>query len=211
MAGYGTNSDLMNQYASTFSGGNAGAAPVGAGIGLLGGLGPAALLSFAPALLGKLGLFGEDPQKKLRRELLKVQSPENMTRLIQQYYQQASSSPAFAQAQGTIAAGANQASNNVAANLAQRGIGTSGVGAVLSGLTPSLVGSQMAGLRTSLYQGAQNQAQSTIEQQIKALLGTSGPSQNQQLAGAGINSLAPFLQSYLQSRFPNFAKMGAVA
>jgi hypothetical protein len=154
----------------------------------------AALLSFAPGLISSL--FGS-PQAKLRNQVKKLTSAQNVGATTNKFYQNAISSPAYSQAQGAIAAGANQAGNNVASSLAARGIGTSGTGAVLSGLTPSLVGSQTAGLRSSAYQGAQNQAQNSIEQQIAALTGTQGPSQSSQLFGVGLEAFLPYLQAML--------------
>lgn len=152
------------------------------------------LLSLAPGLFS--GLFGGDPQKKLRKQINKLLDPKNQAALTKQFYEQAISSPAYSQAQGTIAAGANQAGGDIASSLAQRGIGTSGTGAILPGLVSSLVGSQQAGLRTSAYQGAQGQAQNTLQQQLAALTGTSGPSQTQQLFAGGLDALGPLLAQY---------------
>ena len=154
----------------------------------------AALLSFAPGLISSL--FG-NPQQKLRRQINQLTSAGNVGKVTNQFYQQGLASPAYSQAQGNIAAGANQTSNQVAGNLAARGIGTSGTGAILSGLTPSLVGSQQAGLRSSTYAGAQNQAQQSIQQQIAALTGTQGPSQTQQYFAGGLEALMPYLQKLL--------------
>lgn len=151
------------------------------------------LLSFAPGLLSSL--FG-DPRKKLQKKIQKLISPANQAALTQQFYNQALGSPGFSQAQGQIAAGANQAGSDIASALAQRGIGTSGTGAILPGLVSSLVGSQQAGLRSAAYQGAQGQAQNNIQQQIAALQGTAGPSQTQQLFAGGLDALGPILAAY---------------
>jgi hypothetical protein len=165
------------------------------------GLGPAALLAFAPGILnGLFGLLGGNPQKKLQKKINRLLSPENQKALTNQFYQQALGSPAFSQAQGQIATGANQAGSDIASSLAQRGIGTSGTGAILPGLISSLVGSQQAGLRTSAFQGAQNQAQNTIQQQIANLQGTSGPSQTQQLFASGLDALGPILAQYFNQQ-----------
>lgn len=155
------------------------------------------LLSFAPSLLS--GLFG-DPQKKYLRKARQLMSPQNLANLTNQFYQQQIGSPAFAQGQGAIAAGANQASNQVASSLAQRGIGTTGTAAVLSGLTPSLVGSQQAGLRTAAHQSAQSQAQQNIERQLALLAGTSGPSQTQNLFAGGLEAFIPYLTAMMGGR-----------
>lgn len=163
---------------------------------------PALLLpALFSALPGIAGLFGGNPQAKLRRQANRLLASQG--NLTNQFYNQAIASPAFAQAQGSIAAGANAAGGQLASSLAQRGIGTSGSAAVLSSLMPSLVGSQQAGLRTSAYQGAQNQAQQQIQQQLQLLLGTQGPSPAQQGFAGGINAFAPFLQQYLGAKYPN--------
>jgi len=174
----------------------AAAAPMTGGLSLLLPL----LMSFAPGLLGKL--FG-DPNLHLRKQIEALLSPQNMSRLTNANYQQSISSPAYSQAQGSIAQGANQAANTVAQNLAARGLGTSGTGAVLSGLTPSLVGSQTAGLRTAAYESSRQQALDTISKQIEALYKTSGPSQSQQLFSGGLSAFSPYLESYLRAHFPS--------
>jgi len=156
-----------------------------------------ALLSMAPGLISSL--FGSQ-QKKLMKQIRKLSASQGG--LAEKYYQQNLASPAYSQAQGTIAAGANATGSNIAQQLGASGIGTSGTGAILSSLVPSIVGQQQAGLRTSAFQGAQGQAQNEIQQQIQALLGSQGPSQTQQLFGAGINAFAPYLQNYLTSRYP---------
>ena len=158
-------------------------------------------MSMGPAVLSKL--FGNDPQKKLQKQIMQLLSPEQQAALTQKFYQANISSPGFSQAQGTIAAGANQASNQVAGNLAARGIGTSGTGAILSGLTPSLVGSQTGQLRAGAMTSAQEQARATTNAQIAALQGTSGPSQTQQYIGSGLQSFGPMFESWLKAKFPN--------
>lgn len=168
-------------------------------------LGPLAF-SFLPGLLG--GLFG-NPQADLRKKLQKLIGSQGA--LTRNLYQQNLASPAYSQAQGTIAAGANQAGNVVARNLAQRGIGTSGTGAVLSGLKPSLVGSQLAGLQTGAYNSAQQAAMQQISQQIQALLGTQGPSPQRQLFGTGLETFGPFLQQFLSARYPGTFKTSQAA
>jgi len=179
-------------------------AEAGAGLSALGLPG---LLAFAPALLSKLGLFG-DPQAELMKKLRELLSAANVGRTTQGYYQQAIGSPAFSQGQQNIAAGANVAAGDIARNLAARGIGTTGLGAILPGLQSSLVGQQQAGLRTAAYRTAQQQAQDAIQQQIALLLGQ-GPGQTRQLAGVGLESLLPFLQEWLKARNPAFAGVGA--
>lgn len=153
------------------------------------------IMSFAPALLS--GLMG-DPQKRLRSQLNKVAGPGNLSYLTNQNYQNFLSGPAYQQGLASIAAGANQAQNRIGAELGARGIGTSGTGAILSGLTPSLVGSQRGQLQTAGWQSAQQQAQQQVQNQIQALMGTSGPSQTQQMFAGGLEAFAPLLLEWLK-------------
>lgn len=163
------------------------------------------LLSAAPGFLSKL--FGGDPREEYRKKVaaLLAKRPE----LIAKLYQQAQGSPAFAQAQGQIAAGANATQGNLQSSLGARGIGTTGTGAILSSLLPSLVGNQQAQLRTSAYGAASNQADSDIQAQLAALTGTQGPSQTAQLFGAGLGAFGPLLSQWLQSRLGAPATAGA--
>jgi hypothetical protein len=156
-----------------------------------------ALLSFAPGLLSKL--FGGDPRKKYMAEIQKLLASRGAR--TASLYQQVQGSPAFSQAQGTIAAGANQASGNLASSLAARGIGTTGTGAVLSSLLPSLVGSQQAGLRTAAYQTAGSQADQDIQAQLAALAGSQGPSQSTNLFAGGLSAFGPLLSQWLKMKY----------
>jgi hypothetical protein len=137
----------------------------------------------------------------LRKQVGNLTSAANVGRQTDKFYQQALGSPAYSQAQGTIAAGANVAGGDIARSLASRGIGTSGVGSILPGLMSSVVGGQQANLRTQAHQGAQQQAQQAIQAQLDALMGTQGPSQTQQLFAGGLESLIPLLSQY-------FSQMG---
>jgi hypothetical protein len=158
------------------------------------------LMSFGPALLNKI--FGKDPAKELRRQIAKLTSAANVGKTTNQFYNQNLGSPAYSQAQGSIAAGANAAQGNLMNSLGARGIGTSGTGAILSSLMPSLVGQQQAGLRTSAYGAAQDQANQSIQAQIAALQGTQGPSQTQQMFAGGLSSFGPYLEQFLKNRYP---------
>lgn len=155
------------------------------------------LAAFGPAIFSKLFNKGQDTQKQIE-ELLK---PETLAKLREEFYRQALQSPAYSQAQGTIAAGANQTANNVAASLAARGVGTTGSGAILSGLTPSLVGSQTAKLRTDAYGVANESALANLKERLAALTNKQ-PSQSQQMLGAGLESFGPYLTQFLKARYP---------
>jgi type IV secretory pathway TrbL component len=176
------------------------AAPATMGMSLLLPL----LMSFGPSIFSKL--FGGDPQQNLRDQINKLLASQGA--LTNQNYQTNISSPAYSQGQGVIAAGANQTGNNVAESLGARGLSGSGTRDVLSGLLPSLVGSQLAGLKTTAWNSAQGQAQNTIQEQLDALMKTSGPSQNQNLFAGGLEAFQPYLQAYLRSKYPQLSSMG---
>jgi len=160
------------------------------------------LLSFGPSILQHL--FG-DPKQKLRQQIEALLSPKNIAGTTNSLYQNILGSPAYSSALGNIATGANQTANQVQQNLAARGIGTTGTGAVLSGLTPSLVGSQQSSLHAGAYEMAHKTALDQIQARIAALTGTSGPSASQQMFSGGLEAFGPYLEKYLRMRFPQLA------
>jgi hypothetical protein len=155
--------------------------------------------SFAPSLLG--GLLGKnDPQEKLRKQLMALYGPENLTKNTNALYSQFLGSPMFAQGQGAIAAGSNQLQNALSGSLGARGLSTSGIGAIAKPIAGSLAGGQLAGLRAGGFQQAQTGAQNLINQQGQALQGIgASPNYTQQLLGNGMNFFGPFLQEWLKS------------
>lgn len=161
------------------------------------------LLSFGPAALSKL-FGGEDPKAKLRRQIMELLSPAMRAKLSEQFYRQNLQSPAFAAGQGAIATGANVASNQLSQNLGARGLGTTGTGAILSSLTPSLIGKGISGLHVAAEQDARAAADKSIADQIAALTGTQGPSETRQFVGAGIGAFTPYLAAYLRAKYPTF-------
>lgn len=158
------------------------------------------LLSFGPSVIQKL--FG-DPKEKLRKQVEALLNPNNITATTNQLYQQMLGSPAYSAALGNIATGANQTGNEVKANLAARGLGTTGTGAVLSGLVPSLVGSQQSNLKAGAYSLAHQTALDQIKARIANLTGTYGPSSAQQMFAGGLQAFSPYLESFLRQRYPN--------
>jgi hypothetical protein len=168
-----------------------------------------ALFSFAPSILS--GIFGGDPNKRLREQLMQLMSPQNQSKLTNQFFQQNLASPAFAQGQRQIAAGANATQGQLANSLGARGIGTSGTGALLSSLIPSIVGQGQSQLNTSAFNAARGQAQNTLEGQANALTGTAGPTQTQQFLGGGLSSFAPMLEAWLKSKYPQMFTPGGMA
>ena len=161
-----------------------------------------AAAAFAPMLLG--GMFQRnDPNEKLRQQLMTLFSPQNVNRQTGQFYNQFLQGPGYAGAQRSIAGGANALQNQLGRNLGSAGLRGSGIGALLPGLASSYSGSQLGGLQTAGYNQARSDAMGAINQQA-GVLGQIGPSPNytQQFFGAGLDFLGPLLRQYLQQRRP---------
>jgi hypothetical protein len=159
----------------------------------------AALMSFAPGLLSKL-FGGQSSGQQAMDKIRALYDPAYRAKLQAQYYQQNLQSPAYSQAQGTIAAGANQSASQIASSLGQTGLTPSGTGAIMSGMIPSMVGHNLAGLRTTAYNAAGGTADTTIEGMIQAILKTMGPSQTQQMFGAGVTDFSKYVADWLKAK-----------
>jgi len=157
------------------------------------------LMTFGPALLSKL-FGGKSSGEKAMDKIRALYDPAYRAKLQAQYYQQNLSSPAYSQAQGTIAAGANQSASQIASSLGQTGLTPSGTGAIMSGVIPSMVGHNLAGLRTTAYNAGGTAADQSIEGMVRAILETQGPSQTQQMFGAGTDAFSKFLSQYLTQK-----------
>ena len=164
----------------------------------------ALLTTFGPALLSKL-FGGKSSGEQAMDKIRALYDPAYRAKLQAQYYQQNLSSPAYSQAQGTIAAGANQSASQIASNLGATGLTPSGTGAIMSGLIPSMVGHNLAGLRTTAYNAGGTAADQSIEGLVNAILKTMGPSQTQQLFGAGINDFSKYVANWLANKYPSLA------
>lgn len=160
------------------------------------------LMSFGPALVSKL-FGGQDPNDKLRQQVAMLMSPGYQNQLHGQFLNSNINSPAFTAGQNAIAAGANQTANNVSERLGAHGLNASGTSDILNSMRPSLVGNNTAQLYATADQAAQAQAMQAIQQQLQALYGTQGPSQDMQYAAAGLSNFAPYLlTSWLKSNYP---------
>lgn len=189
----GTTAGQFTGPAGTSFAGGGGFNPLHLLAGLAGGPWGAIGTALLPSLLSKLGLFGGDPQAKLRKQVAMLSSPQNLQRQTQFQYNQALQSPAFARSQGAIAGAGNTAINQLASSLGSRGLSGTGIGSVAGSLASSIPGIQMGNLYSNTFGQAQNAAQNQIQQQINSLLQAgAGPSQTQQLFAGGLQSLAPY-------------------
>jgi len=159
-----------------------------------------AALAFAPMLLG--GTFGRnDPNEKLRRQLMQLFSSQNIGKRTGEFYNQFLQGPGYAGAQRSIAGASNVLQNQLGRNLGASGLRGSGIGALLPALGGSFSGSALGGLQTAGYGQARSDALDAIRAQAGGLTSV-GPTPNytQQFFGAGLDFLGPILQQYLQGR-----------
>jgi hypothetical protein len=171
-----------------------------------GGMGPAALLSFLPMLMG--GAFQRhDPQEQLRQKIAELYAPANIQRGTQELYQQNLSSPGFGMGQRSILGASNQLANSVGNRMAQQYGGASGqfrMGA--APLARSTAGLNMGQLYGNTWNQSQNQYMDNINKQAQ-LYGGIGPSPNYtaNLMAGGMNSFLPFA---FRSLNPNIYRQG---
>jgi hypothetical protein len=181
------------------------------------GIIPQLLMAFGPAIVAKMFGWKTAAEKEAERlakektsamdQIRALYDPAFRARLQAQYYQQNLSSPAYAEAQGKIAQGANQSAAQIASSLGQTGLTSSGAGAIMSGMVPSMVGRSLAGLGTAAYNAGGTAADASIEGQAAAImraLGTqgasAGPSMPAQMAGAGLTDFSKYLGDWLTKR-----------
>ncbi len=170
--------------------GGAAAGPIGWGA-LAGG----ALSSFLPMLLGG-GVNRQ--QNQYRDQIMKLLSSQNLGQQTGNLYNQFLQSPAYAQAQRGAIQGGNQMQTSLNRALGNRGLATSGIGAIAPSLAGAAAGNMQNQIRTGAYNQAGNQAQDLIRQQVQALQGLGPPIHaGSELAGAGLSSFTPMLMQFL--------------
>jgi hypothetical protein len=129
-----------------------------------------ALLSGAGSL-GSL-FFRDDPADRFSKTFGRMQqtiNPELLNRYATQFYRSGVSSPAFSQARMATLSGAAAGQRGVMSSLAQRGLNTSGIGAL------SNVGSAAGGLNLSrLYADLWNRSMGQAGDLVNTQLGVAG-------------------------------------
>jgi hypothetical protein len=60
-------------------------------------------------------------------------------------------------------------------------------------------------LRTTAYNAGGTAADQSIEGMVRAILATQGPSQTQQMFGAGINDFSKYVANWLANKYPSLA------
>ncbi len=121
------------------------------------------------ALLGSLGgmFFKDNNGALLRKELAKL-TPEHLALLTNKLLPLLRGSPAFASAQRNIGAAGNAAQSSIASSLAQRGLSTSGIGAISQGAASSLTGNKLADLNSATFEQALTQAMGLMNARVGA-------------------------------------------
>lgn len=162
-------------------------------------LGP--LLGLIGGFSGIAGAKQGDPTKQLQALLMQLMSPQGALTDANKFYQGFLGSPSFAQGQGAIANSTNMLRNDLARSLGQRGLSTSGIGAVAGPLASSSAGFQMSNLYSAGWQQA---LQAALQQraQLGGMLGGLGGGRNygMDIFSGVLGALGPALYGYYSNR-----------
>ena len=179
---------------------------MGGFMGMLGGPLGMAALSFAPALLSKL--FGGNAQQDRYREAMKMVSPEAIHAAQQNAIREQLNSQGFHMANRLAMMGGQAAMGRMAGNLAQNGMGHSGIGSVVPALGNTAITNQRGMLGMQAQQYGMQQGRDDQFEKMRQMMGYNpGPSTTQSLLAGGFSALGP----YLASRMPGYGGQRNVA
>jgi hypothetical protein len=170
----------------------------GLNLGLMG------MLMGIPGLMGML--FKDDPTKQFGRNMEGLErffGPQAMTSGANQFYQAFRSSPAYTASKRGILQGGASLQNNLASSLGQRGLGTSGIGAVAGPLAGSATGGQIANLNSQTWQQAIEALFKSRGMQGSLAGGMQPKFTGSDFGAAGMDALSKYLMSYFQGRQQN--------
>ena len=171
-----------------------------AGLGtLLAGLGPWApiLFGFGGSLLQ--GYMADQARKRFQERVKQLMSAGNISKETAAFLTNMIGGAGYQGALGRIAAGANATQSSIANTLASRGLGTSGIGAVMSGLTPSIVGKMQSDLYTKAEAESRQAAMEKIKQEIATLSGN--PNGLETALAGGIGVLGRGLEQWAANKY----------
>lgn len=155
-------------------------------------------MSMLPSLVGGLG---SDPAARTRRELQRLLSQDTLGAETTNFVRLLSQSPTYLAGRNMAVQSSNAAHNAVSSALAERGLGTSGIGAVASSLAGSSLGANLGRMDAGLYERAISSAQSLIGSRADALLNTQyGTSRGAKGAARGLEAFMPYLRDYMLKR-----------
>jgi len=162
------------------------------------------LMALMSALAG-LGptLFRSDKGAKRLREMMQFATdPNTILQNARRFYDTGLQSPAYSTAQGNIYAGSNAASSQLASSLAERGLTTSGIGALAGATGGGATGFQLGKLNTDFWNNALQQAQELSRTQAGGISGLP-PERNigAEMFGGGLDAIGKLLAA-LATRTP---------
>lgn len=153
-----------------------------------------ALFGGGTALAGLLGGGGQDQFDQLLKRLMALTSPQAIGKDARGFEAQILNSPGFAQAMRGAHTGANRLSQNINQSLAQRGLTTSGVGAVASPLARSAGSFQLGNLRAGASTQAFDMARAMAMARLQGIQGQMPGQQGRELLGTGVQSIFDLLK-----------------
>lgn len=128
-----------------------------------------------------------------REEALKHLDTVNIMKDAQRLYTNYLGSPAYASAKNAILAGTTGGTNRLTASLAQRGLSTSGIGAIAPSLAMSGGALKQGELLSRLWSEALNSAMSLGQSRAGVATQTQQPNLGANLLGGGMDALSAFL------------------
>ena len=128
---------------------------------------------FGPTLLNLL--FKDESGRRLL-ELVSTQTdPRIILERARQLYLGSQTGPAMTSARANLGSAANAAQAGIAASLAERGLTSSGIGAIATGASKSLYTSGLAGLESDLWRDALERATRLSEITLRGAAGIQAP------------------------------------
>lgn len=152
---------------------------------------PLQILYALDAIAGMGGLFFKDNSAEKLLQLLRSYSdPSVVIGDTNKLFKMMVESPAYSTSLNDILAASSQAQSSTAANLADRGLTTSGIGAVASGVGSSLSGLNIGRLNADVFKQALERAMQLVQMRISGAAGLPAPRNiGAEIYGAGTNLL----------------------
>ena len=157
------------------------------------------LISAAGSLGG--AFMKDNSAKNSMKDAERIWSPDAINRFAGTYFRNFMGSPAFANAQRGVLSGSNRLSMGVAQSLGERGLNTTGIGAIAQPLANSAGSFKMGGLYSDAWQSA-------LDAAFKSASGMTGGAATlpqpkwgaPQMYGAGLDALTKYLMMAMMQR-----------
>lgn len=147
------------------------------------------------SILGSLGgfAFKDNSREKMIRELMRYANPGAVGADAKRLYSEWLQGPAFSQGQTEVYNSANQIASSAASSLAERGLGTSGIGAITGAIGGNTAGFQLASLRGKGMEQALQHAIEIMQARVGGLSGMpNSRNVGAEIYGGGLDALSKY-------------------